>query len=117
MVIDTWRGLPVVSTPSLPGLVSPSLGERLGISQSTVPVLEEPIRVTLPVDDLDFAGVGRGVDQSGQENEGNSESAGEDHFVETGARRRATILGHFYSCRWKPLIDQMVPAGAKKETG
>ena len=54
----------------------------MGISQSTVPVIEEPIGSTVTVDDLDSTRIDRGVDQGGQENDGNDKSAVEDHCVE-----------------------------------
>lgn len=64
------------------GTVRQCLDERLGISQSTVPVLEEPSGVTIALDELDLTGIGRGVDQSGQEDDGNGESATENHCAE-----------------------------------
>ena len=55
-----------------------------GVSQSAVPVLEEPIRTTFAVDYLYFAGVGRGVDEGCEGEEGNSESTAEYHLVGDG---------------------------------
>ena len=66
------------------GTVSQSLDERLDTSQSTVPVLEEPIGTTFTVNELDFTGIGRGIDQGGQENDSNGEGAAENHCGERG---------------------------------
>ena len=60
-------------------MVSRTLDERPGISQSTVPVLEEPVGTAFAVNELDFTGVGRGIDKSDEENDGNGESAAETH--------------------------------------
>jgi hypothetical protein len=94
------------------GTVSQSLDERVGISQSSVQVLEEPNGITLTVDDLNFTSIGRGVDQGGQENDSNGKSAVEDHFAEwvgkgellASSKHPATYISN---CR-RPLIDQMV---------
>ena len=69
------------STPSLPRRSVEDLDERPGISQSTVPVLKVPVGTTFAVNNLDLAGVGRGVDESGQENESNGKSVSESHRV------------------------------------
>lgn len=85
VVIDTKRGLPVVSTPSLSGRSFKSSREKKrGDSQSAVPVLEEPIGTTFAIDELHFASVGGSVDESGQEDDGEGESASENHH---GRRR------------------------------
>jgi len=60
-------------------MFSQNLNERSGISQSTVPVLEEPIGTAFAVNDLNFTGIGRGIDESGEENDGNGESVTENH--------------------------------------
>lgn len=62
--------------------VSQSSAERVGVLQSIVPVLEEPIGTSFTVNDLYFTGKGCGFDQSGQENESNCESTAEYHRVE-----------------------------------
>ena len=112
VVIDTWRGSPAKLTPSLPGR-SAKAYEWVGISQSTSPVLEEPIGTTFTVNELNCTGIGRGVDQGGQGNDGNSKSAVEDHCV---VERRIKVTRWLpintqlliYNCR-RPPIDQMVP--------
>jgi len=68
-------------------MVSPRFEEILGGSQSTAPVLEEPIGAVFAIDDLDFTSIGRGVDQGGQKNEGDGESTAENHCVEEDGER------------------------------
>jgi hypothetical protein len=63
--------------------VSQSLNERVGISQSSVRVLEESKGTTCTVVDLNFTKKGPvGVDQGGQENDSNGKRAVEVHYVE-----------------------------------
>jgi hypothetical protein len=64
------------------GAVSQSLNERVGISQSSVQILEEPNGTTCNVVDLNSTGSGPGVDQGGQENDSNCKRAVEVHCVE-----------------------------------
>ena len=79
------------------GAVSQTLNGGADASQSTVPVFEEPIGTTFTVDDLNFTGICRGVDQGGQKNDGNGKSAIEDHCVERGVKAR----------HWLPLNTQL----------
>lgn len=79
------------------GAVSQTLDEGVDISQSTVPVFEESVGITFTVDELNFTGIGRSVDQGGQETDGNGKSASsEDHCVE-----RRVKASH-----WLPLDTQ-----------
>lgn len=67
----------------------------LGGSQSTAPVLEEPIGAVFTVDNLNFASVGRGIDQGGQKDDGDGESTAENHCVEEdGEGGRMVRKGH-----------------------
>jgi len=72
------------------GTVSQRLDGTLGDSQSAAPVLEEPVGTVFAVDDLNFTSIGRGVNQSGQENESDGESTAEGHCVDGGGERRAS---------------------------
>jgi hypothetical protein len=64
------------------GAVSQCLDESVGISQSTLRVLEESKGTTCTVVDLNSTGSDPGVDQGGQENDSNGKSAVEVHCVE-----------------------------------
>lgn len=72
--------------------VNQRFDEKTCVSQSAVPVLEEPIGTTFPVNDLDFAGVGRGIDESGQEKDGEGKSVSENHFGKGVKGENATDL-------------------------
>ena len=77
VVIEASRGLFVAV-----GMVDQGSNEKAeGVSQSAVPVLEEPVGTALAVDYLYFAGVGRGVDEGWEGEEGNSESTAECYRV------------------------------------
>lgn len=67
--------------------INRNLNENLCVLQSAVPVSEEPIGTTFVINDLDFTGIGRGVDKRCQENEGDGERASEDHHAKGGQRK------------------------------
>jgi hypothetical protein len=70
----------VLSTPSLSGRsMKGSTGKKTWVSQSAVPVFEEPIGATLAINELDFTGIRRGVHEGSQENDDKGERASENH--------------------------------------
>jgi len=79
------------------GMVSQGHAEMLGGSQSTAPVLEEPIGAVFTIDYLDFTGKGRGVDQGGQEDKSKGESTAENHCVEKDGEREREDDSKWYS--------------------
>lgn len=94
-------------------MVSRRLEGTLGGSQSTAPVLEEPIGAAFAIYNLDFTSEGRGVDQGGQENESDGESTAENHCVEKdGERGRRVPNGVHQLLIWLGVAadrGQMIP--------
>ena len=95
------------------GAVSQSLNEGVDILHSTGRVTDEQIFITPTDAELDFTGIGLGVDQGGQENDSNGKSAIEDHHVERRVKARHWLPLNtqlfIYGTPGGLLIDQMVP--------